>query len=103
HRRANFLDSSSRLLWRHVTGRPQHIAIPRPSRAIAVQTLGQAKVGNLGTKVREQNVRGLKIAMDDLLLVSVLYREGQRMNQFGRFFGRPRLPGQAPVQTAALD
>ena len=50
----------------------------------------------------EQDVRGLQVAVDDVLLVGEVHRPGQRFHQFGRRARRLRMPIDERVERAAV-
>src|SRR5207302_951218 len=68
------------------------------------QRLGEAEVGNLRGAVRlQQDVRRLQVAVDDALLVDVLHRPGQALDQRGRLAGRLRDGAELAVEAPARN
>jgi hypothetical protein len=69
-----------------------------------VQPFGETEIGDLRRAIgREQDIRGLEIAMDNAALVRRLCCPGQRSNQLGRWPRHHRLPRKLLVEAAAFN
>ena len=82
------LDAAEGLLGGHVGRGPESGSHRRRSRLRAPQRPGDAEVSNQGEPVREQDVLGLDVAMDDAALVRVAERARHLARQPKRFLER---------------
>src|SRR5262249_4536601 len=75
------IGGSADLLGRHVTWRPQDLALPRYG-VLSLQELGQPKIGDLGDPVLgKQDVGRLQVTVDDSALMGEVHRTGERLEQ----------------------
>ena len=81
--RAEDFEPPAGLLGCHVRGRAEEKAgAGRRRLRVGIESLGQTEVGDLGRALGvEQNVGGLKVAVDDPPAVGVMDRPGEALEQ----------------------